>query len=1094
MQGLKSSFSNVPYAFIFLLFSSVGIMQLYHGPLEDPTPSIEVDAGIVPIAGHQKIPARIWEDPFESAHNVLKTKARLTLNTTPKNLISQLFAELGEKNKSSKTINELSETIDCNDTCLINLKKKIHFYTIPLGVDGWSASQEARVKRRYAAHMALYRQGYIPAQSSSIHSLCLAHKPHQLADVEIKHTGDDCWPHEYIHYEILTKTAITEESAGETKDKQKVSEKVILIWARNSQVSIDPSEFFLQLSSQIIGATKQVFDLEKTTDNLLSIFDFVAFWPPTSGGLAQVKNIPQTEDKNNICPQLTFRLVNYSATAPHSMPNNISLFPVENNASVSNDNQHPICNNLIKLHLSFDTVIANDRLVIDELLDELFDLRGFSAQKSTFVLVTEWENIYSRKMAHEFQTRCKERQPSGHKGEECKIFRFPYISGISGDSSFASNDAIIKIRETGIGSQKSNSSNKQQEIRLPIGSSQYDYIHRLTDYFNQRLTDNFFDKRNTVFALFGSNFDDKLLVLQAIRESNKESTIVTTDMNVLYASLLKNFPIRNLIIGSSFSLDSEDIIDNLKQNSDESNERLKEKISEEHTTNYFSTIHFRDNYQTSLFRAITKSLTQKQGLLLKDEEIENNIKLYEVGKSKFILLDKNLSNLTELVEPSYFESIRQSQDYGILLQNTLAPVFMVALLMLLVRVTESLYKHAEFNKPGALAAFERTILKSLGPNIFLPKKIGAVLVSYVIFFCLIFIIFALAGRFSVESPLLFSGISIWISEVGRALAIIFILFSVTVSWSRLTRWRNRISHRYVNQVNNKIVTDWKPWVSTSNKLLTKKEEHIFNRIQFEKSWNLFRNELCARNIFIKSCYFLSVFIIIGIWVYATQYDGLTNIPAHPIARGNIAVFYDRFFAGLSNTLLILQISYVLVVTYVCGRLVSHLSRGIIEWPKVYVDKLKSEYLQQDDTIIKYFYSEYHGIRLIGNLTNTIGPQVVVPFVAIFLIVVTRNSFFDNWNYPASFLFFFSISGIALLVCAIWLRALATRAKKFALERLVIQKTRYINDPKKSSQVDYVIELIQGYQKGAFSGWKDNPLVAAIMLPISSIIGVNLMPW
>ncbi len=1098
MQSLKSSFSNIPYAFIFLLFSSVGIMQFYQGPLEDPIPSAEVDAGITPINGHQKIPARIWEDPFESAHNVLKTTARLTLNTTPENLITQLFAELSHKNESTQTTSQSSEKIKCDKTCLIDLKKKIHFYTIPLGVDGWSASQEARVKRRYAAHMALYRQGYIPAQSSSIHSLCLVHKSHPLVNVKIDHLAGDCWPHEYIHYEILTKTAITEEPTDEieggAKNRQIISEKVVLIWARNSQVSTDPAEFFLQLSSQLIAATKQVFDIGKTTDNLLSIFDFVAFWPPTSGGLSQIKNIPKTEDNNNICPQLTFRLVNYSATAPHSMPNNVSLYPIDNRSSDNNDSRQLTCDNQIKLHLTFDTVIANDSLVIDQLLDELFDQRGFSAQKSMFVLVTEWENIYSRKMAHEFQTRCKQRQPLGHENEECEILRFPYISGISGDSSFALNDAIIKTKETGLGGQKSNSSTKQQEIRLPIGSSQYDYIRRLTDYFNQRLMDSFIDKRNTVFALFGSNFDDKLLVLQAIRESNKESTIITTDMNVLYASLLKKFPIRNLIIGSSFSLNSEDKMETLKHNLDES-KALKKKIFDENLTNHFSTIHFRDNYQTSLFRAITNSLTKQEGLLLNDEEIKNNIRLYEVGKSKFIVLNKIPSNKSiKSAEQSLFGSIKQSKDYSILLQNIIAPIFMVAMLMILVWATESLYKHAEFNKPGALAAFERTILKALGPNVFLPKKIGAMLVSYVIFFCLIFITFALAGRFTVESPLLFSGISIWISEAGRALAVIFILFSVTVSWSKLTRWRDRISHRYVNQVNNKIVTYWKPWVSTNNKLLTKKEEHIFNRIQFEKSWHLFRNELCARNIFIKSCYFLSAFILLGAWVYTTQYDGLTNIPAHPIARGNIAVLYDRFFAGLSNTLLILQIAYVLVVTYVCGRLVSHLSRGIIEWPQVYINKLKDEYQKQDDTIIKCCYSEYHGIKLIGNLTSTIGPQVVVPFVAIFLIVVTRNTYFDNWNYPASFLFFFSISGVALLVCATWLRSLATRAKKYALERLTIQKTRYLNDSEKSRQVDHIIELIHQYQKGAFSGWKDNPLVAAIMLPISSIIGINVMPW
>lgn len=1085
MQGLKGSFSNIPYAFILLLFSSVGIMQLYQGPLEDPTPSSEVNAGISPIDGHQKIPARIWEDPFESAHNLLKSKARLTLDTSTDNMIKGIFAKL-------ISAEDLKEKISCDDDCFKELKNKIHFYAIPMAVDGWSSSQEARIKRRYAAHMALYRQGYIPAQSSSIHSLCLDHKPHKLATQEVAHATDDCWPHEYLHYEILTHATLANKNNDTQTEATKIPETVVLFWIRNSQVSEDPGEFLKQFSLQTLNAVKRNFATQPTTQNAMTLFDFVAFWPPTSGGLEQVKKMSTTRTNDTNCPELTFRLVNYSATAPNNITNNTSLYPASktepsNEKESLNDSTNKSCDNQFNLRLTFDTTIANDSLVINELLDELMDMRGFSSQKSVFVLVTEWENIYSRKMANEFKSACKLRQPEGLEDIECKIYRFPYISGISGDSSYALNSTIVKTKA-------SDKSAKQQEIRLPIGSSQYDYIRRLTHNFNERLV----DKRNTVFALFGSNFDDKLLVLQAIRETNKESTIITTDMNVLYASLIRKFPIRNLLIGSSFSLRSEDEDkDSNGISADDVSNQEKPNINQP-TANNFSTIHFRDNYQTSLFRAITRSLEQQQGLLFKDDEISKNIKLYEVGKSNFIPLSNEVltGSSNESLDESSGKSSKQSNwsnDENILLQNIIISFFALAALTSFVWLKASIHQHAEFNRPGALSAFERTVLKSIGPGVPFWKRIGALLVVYMIFFNMLFILFAISGRFTVESPELFSGISIWISEVGRALAIIVILFSVTVSWTKLKHWRDRVSKRYINQTKIVIRSDWNPLVFMNNELLTKEEDHIFNRIKFEKSWYFFRNQLSARNISIKSFYILAIFVGLGSWVYYSQYGGLTNIPAHPIARGNVAALYDRFFAGVSNIFLILQISYVIVITYICGRLVSHLSRGIIEWPQVYIDKLKTEYSKNED-VIKSLFSEYQGIKLIGNLTNTIGPQVVIPFVALFLIIVTRNTYFDNWNYPVSFLFFFSISGLCLLACAIWLRMLAKKAKKNALDRLIIQKTRYLNDSEKLNQVDYVIELIHDYRKGAFSGWQDNPVVAAIILPISSIIGINVIPW
>jgi len=1061
MQGFKGSFSNVPYAFILLLFSSVGIMHLYQGPLEDPTPSAEVDAGITPISGHQKIPARIWEDPFESAHKILKSKAKLELNTSMDNMIQGVFSSLIAPADTTKKI-------VCDDDCLDKLKNKIHFYLLPMAVDGWNSSQEARIKRRYATHMALYRQGYIAAQSSSIHSICLSHGVHRLATGEIAHTSGDCLPHEYIHYEILTDANSKNNSQNDLKPMQ---ETVVLFWIRNSQVSEKPAEFFHQFSSQAIAAVKRNFSDNPDTQKAMSIFDFTAFWPPTSSGLAKVKKMAGSVAANNSCPELNFRLINYSATAPNSMPNQTSLYPTIEPKS-KKDNTRPAensCDTEFNLHLTFDTTIANDSLVINKLLDELLHERGFSPQESVFVLVTEWENIYSRKMANEFKKLCRLRQPDESKNKDCKIFRFPYISGISGDSSYASKSNIIKTDEN-------EKSNKQHEIRLPIGNSQYDYIRRLTHNFNAGLA----NKRNTVFALFGSNFDDKLLVLQAIRETNKESTIITTDMNVLYASLIKKYPVRNLLIGSSFSLKSDDDTSIHLESDNADQDRLQ---SNQNALSSFSTIHFRDNYQTSLFHAITKSLSQSQGLLFSEKEISDNIALYEVGKSDFVLLDEHQEK----------HSSNWSNDKSILLQNIIIALLMSGALITFVWLQSSIHNHAEFNRPGALSAFERTILKSIGPGVTFWKRIGAILVVSMIFFNLIFIVFAVTGRFTVESPELFSGISIWISEIGRALAINVILYSVTVSWTKLTYWRDRVSKRYTNKTTFKIKSDWNPLVFMNNELLSKEKDHIFNRIKFKKSWYFFRNELSARNITIKSFYLLIIFLGLGSWVYYNQYGGLMSIPAHPIARGDVAALYDRFFAGVSNAFIILQISYVIVITYICGRLVSHLSRGIIEWPQVYINKLKSEYSKNED-VIKCLFSEYQGIKLIGNLTNTIGPQVVIPFVAIFLIIITRNTYFDNWNYPASFLFFFSISGLCLLACAIWLRMLAKKAKKNALDRLIIQKTRYLNDAEKLSQVNYVIELVHDYRKGAFSGWQDNPVVAAILLPISSIIGVNVIPW
>ena len=118
MDGLKSSFSNMPYAFIFLFFSSIGIMQLYEGPLVDPTPSSQVNAGLSPKTGHQKIPAKIWEEPFEGAHSYVK-KNPIHLATTSSYLVKGIFETLAEQLGTT-------DQFTCESQCLAELKNKIH--------------------------------------------------------------------------------------------------------------------------------------------------------------------------------------------------------------------------------------------------------------------------------------------------------------------------------------------------------------------------------------------------------------------------------------------------------------------------------------------------------------------------------------------------------------------------------------------------------------------------------------------------------------------------------------------------------------------------------------------------------------------------------------------------------------------------------------------------------------------------------------------------------------------------------------------------------------------------------------------------------
>jgi hypothetical protein len=147
---------------------------------------------------------------------------------------------------------------------------------------------------------------------------------------------------------------------------------------------------------------------------------------------------------------------------------------------------------------------------------------------------------------------------------------------------------------------------------LPIGPGQIDYFHRLAGEIRNVHDTVDLDKRDSgvkAIVILGSDFNDKLLIIEALREKMPNMLILTTDLDaqMLYPKHWRST--RNLVVASHFDQQLD-------------NETYQKKFPS-----------FRDSQQTNIFYSVITDVTGHA------QKPETTSLILEVGRNGFVRLD-----------------------------------------------------------------------------------------------------------------------------------------------------------------------------------------------------------------------------------------------------------------------------------------------------------------------------------------------------------------------------------------------------------------------------------------------------------------------
>jgi hypothetical protein len=181
---------------------------------------------------------------------------------------------------------------------------------------------------------------------------------------------------------------------------------------------------------------------------------------------------------------------------------------------------------------------------------------------------------------------------------------------------------------------------------------------------------------------------------------------------------------------------------------------------------------------------------------------------------------------------------------------------------------------------------------------------------------------------------------------------------------------------------------------------------------------------------------------------------------------------------------------VVDATLFCYLFVRHLSRGHSNWKNTieerFATKIGIDYQQLP--FDRRVLNDWVDLAFIGKRTACINSLIWYPFGVIAVMIISRSSVFGNFPPNAPIIITQGVSLAIVFGCAFLLNGVAEDARALAAKGLAdeIDKAKGDSHTTGMPLLEHMLQRVQNLQEGSFRPFLRQPVIGAILLPISSI--------
>jgi hypothetical protein len=687
--------------------------------------------------------------------------------------------------------------------------------------------------------------------------------------------------------------------------------------------------------------------------------------------------------------------------------------------------------------LQFRRTVLTDDELLGALIDELAlrqahvvpwqneRMKWMSADH--VVVLTEWDNAYGRSLAKTFEDEATTAiPPDAPKDLHHQIDFYRYMHGIDGRLP---GDAPKEEKQD---SQKN--AGASGAVEVTEGLNQADFLRRLAvrlkqeDASRQRGG----DSGLRAIGLLGSDIYDKLMILRALRPEFPDAIFFTNNYDAHFEQRDEWEDAHNLVIASPFS-------------GTLSPERQKRLAP------------FRDSNQTSMYAGTLAAM----GVITDLREIVRQPHIFEIsrkGAEELIKVpDPASALLPNPVEADGFSAWLGAPGVRGSLAMVGIGLFLMAGWIVLSMVDRKLAGGGGLSDKIKRACASTPIWLVLGVPIIL-FSVAALAVS---------------GTAVLEPLALFSGISIWPSEMLRLIALLLAVHFMIKAHIDLESNEQELTRRF--GLAKLPVEKWH-WRKMRIGLRRWHKEHpdwMKRDAAFtaKEAWTAYlrRNQFWPR--LIRVGVLVAIYAIFSIGVFA-----LFRAPVAP-ARGDAALCADLWILLPAVIGLMLLTFYVVDAIRLNSNFIRIITGGVKEWePEISESRGRIPPLEKEDL------ARYYDIAFVAERTEVVAPLIWYPLIVLAVMILARSAYFDNWTWPFSLILIFTLNALWAFGAAALLRRAAEQLRAAALNSLEVLRIKSYKEPERQEMFAELIGEIRGLKKGAFAPLSEQPFVRAVILP------------
>lgn len=712
-------------------------------------------------------------------------------------------------------------------------------------------------------------------------------------------------------------------------------------------------------------------------------------------------------------------------------------------------------------------VIATDRAVMGALIPEL-KLRGIDPTRTRrpdrIILVSEWDTTYGRELPQAFESAVCEAGAPCIGARPPWVRRFSYLRGLDGKIPGASRPESKSDGDK----PASDGAAPFEPLERAEGPSQVDYLRRLAAHAREVPSDPGDGSSGgevRAIGVLGSDVYDKSLVLRAFRREFPKAVFFTTDLDARMLHPAEYAWTRNLIVASSFGFSLEP--------------ELQRHVPP-----------FRDSYQTAIFLATQCALSVPrapcaEALRMSPRALRDRIppRIFEIGRG--VAFDLS-GESPRGIHPEVPRIVPRPSPRYLLL--SLGIVLSGSLLLYLVSPPlkdgiDGLVQRAR------AAPRRRKALATVG----LLAGAGLILIAG--------LAVVLEGQRG-EPFLALSGISLWPTEILRFIAAVLSVAFLVAVRRVVKRVRIELDEEFgkisVPESRRTGVRSWLRGVWPALRDRRRTTEFLDGkRYKAEALWGRYLEQSSFRSQCQRVIPAALLFLIFCGLIVALD-------PLAVPTRGVSVKWIDHALLWLSSPLLVWLILAVSDTIRLGDKYAKLLGASEpTKWP----DHILTEAGNRlgvavggdapDAGIKEACISHWLDIKVIEMWTDVVSPIIYYPFIVLCLVILARSPLFDNLGTPYQLMIVFGVSGLYAAWCAFKLRGVAEGARNLALERfahLLVKAKGQAGASTIGAQIEVMTREIQSLRRGAFAPFTEQPVVRALLLPISSAGGLTLFRY